>query len=407
MGVKEQLYSYYQQSGILPTHAGFRSEADLSRYSAQRSDFFTDKLYLPPQIFRGARMVEFGPDSGENSLVFAGWGADIVLVEPNTQAHPRIREYFERFKLRPKLISLENSDLESFNTGQKFDFIDAEGFIYTVRPQSVWIELFARILQEDGFFIISYCEALGSLLELLLKLIHARAKNKSGAESPDIAWRLFGNKWDSIAHTRSFESWVMDVLDNPFVRSKYLFSASGLYSQLAGRGFRLYSSWPVYRDSLAIYWHKKELSAPERIARDREFIRRSCLSFAFGKKLFISSDSLQEAGKIGRILTQLVSLIDSSIDEFIPRACKEAKAYLRELKKFIREGDILAQSQEEKADACRLCGSIAAIFDLLSGSDLEGLVSFCNSDALFIRSWGQPYHCAVFRKVANEKLTLA
>ena len=38
-------------------------------------------MSVPPALFRGADVLEFGPDSGENAVVFARWGARLTLVE--------------------------------------------------------------------------------------------------------------------------------------------------------------------------------------------------------------------------------------------------------------------------------------------------------------------------------------
>lgn len=398
MQKKRQLYSYYKERGILPTYARFKTAGDLRRYAAQREEIFRDKLHLPAQMFEGSRLVEFGPDSGENSLVFAGWGAELVLVEPNSGAWQHITGYFDRFGLSQKLLSLKKTDLQKFKTRNKFRFIDAEGFIYTIRPESLWLRLFHNILEKNGFFIIFYCEKAGSFLELVLKLIHTRAKKLTGLDSRTIAWKLFREKWGSIPHTRSFDSWVMDVLDNPFVRSKYLFSAASIYTKAVKTGFSFYSSWPSYRDGLAVYWHKKQIAPEEKISGDIDFINRSCMSFAFGKKMFLCSGSQKSIKKASKALRQLVSLVDRSIDAFDASLLKRASGCLDTVKMIIKSKEVLTDSFRDKKEALALCGSIDKIFKILIKGDTGGLIKFCNSDPLFIRSWGQPYHCVVFRK---------
>ena len=79
----------------------------------QRLDLtiLTEKLFLPRRLFSNARLIEFGPDAGENSLVFALWGASCTLVEPNLKARPIIRGYFQQFGLSHGLVSLEAKEL--------------------------------------------------------------------------------------------------------------------------------------------------------------------------------------------------------------------------------------------------------------------------------------------------------
>src|SRR5437867_368083 len=103
------MHGYYASQDVLPTYGRLASGADLEAHERHRRRLFTDKLCLPPRIFTGARLLELGPDAGENSLAFALWGADCTLVEPNHKAHPVIREYFRRFELRHRLSALESA----------------------------------------------------------------------------------------------------------------------------------------------------------------------------------------------------------------------------------------------------------------------------------------------------------
>lgn len=393
-----KLHLYYQQRGLLPTYARLVCEEDLDKYQAGRENLFWDKLRIPPQLFQGASLIEFGPDSGENALVFAKWGALLTLVEPNPRSWPCIEDYFRKFGLNGNFKSLEKVDLESYKASKKFSFIDAEGFIYTIRPESIWISLFDKILEDNGLFIISYCESFGSMFELMLKLIYSRARQITALESRDIAWRLFETKWNSIPHTRSFDSWLMDVLENPFVRLKYFFSAGPLCTQLAQSGFSLYSSWPNYVDMLDVYWHKKESSPDEKLAQNLDFISRSSLSFIFGKKLFFASESSDDVEVLNSLLWEIVSLIDRSIDDFDADSIENGIRLLNRVRDLIVNRPVIANSSQSKQGVFHVIDSINAIFKLLVVGDANSLISFCNSDGVFIKSWGLPAHFAVFRR---------
>lgn len=394
----KKLHTYYRKTAILPTHACFSSIADLNRYELFRTNFFVDKLKLPLVIFRDLKMVEFGPDTGENSLVFARWGASLTLVEPNPHTWPYIRSYFKKFNLKGSLDNLIKADLESFKTNKRFQFIDAEGFVYTIRPMSLWINVFKRIITDKGLFVISYCESTGALLELLLKMIYVRLKELTDLPSRDIARKLYQTKWDSINHTRSFESWQMDVLDNPFVRLKYFFDAESLCRELAKKGFWLYSSWPNYRDTLDVYWHKKELSKQVQLANNCDFIRRCCLSFAFGRKLFMGAGSHRIIHEAHEVTTGLTTLVDRSIDGYKYFKATEATQYLKVLKDILSKDFIVSGSSKDVQETLSLLDSFEKIFKLLDGGGIDSIITFCNSDWPFINSWGMPAHFAVFQK---------
>jgi hypothetical protein len=101
----DKLFQYYAQEQFLPTFGNFEDGAKLAQYAEARRTVFAEKLLLPIQIFDGANVLEFGPDTGENALVFARWGANLTLAEPNLRAHDQIRQNFEHFGLNEKLLN--------------------------------------------------------------------------------------------------------------------------------------------------------------------------------------------------------------------------------------------------------------------------------------------------------------
>ena len=112
----QHLYDYYKEAEVAPTFAGLTGEGDLDRYAAQRERLFTEILHLPPRLFADADVAEFGPDTGENALVFARWGAYLTLVEPNPRAWPAIRAYFRRFGLTHRVVAEAEADVAGFAT---------------------------------------------------------------------------------------------------------------------------------------------------------------------------------------------------------------------------------------------------------------------------------------------------
>src|SRR5204862_5648370 len=112
-----------------------------------------------------------------------------------------IKDYFEKFGLSHELAGLECRDVKEYakrpGSPAKFDFIDAEGFIYTVKPDSLWIDLFSRIAKEDGFVVLFYCDPFGNFFELFTKVIHSRVRELTGMNPLAAATKLFLTKWNS------------------------------------------------------------------------------------------------------------------------------------------------------------------------------------------------------------------
>lgn len=401
---EEKLFNYYERQEVLPTFGNLRSPGELDAYGAQRRELFADKLLLPPVMFRGADLLEFGPDSGENAMVFARWGAQLTLVEPNRQAHEKIQAYFSRFGLTGSLRELVLNDVEGFRSDRKFDIIDAEGFIYTVQPTERWLRILHGFLNPDGYAIVFYYERYGGFLELALKAIHAAGKILMDGPPIEVAKRLFDKKWNSIPHTRSFESWLMDVLENPFVRHRYFIDAASLCSAAHEIGFDIHSAWPSYRDSLDVYWHKKIRSDSDKLQRTVRHLGRSRLSFLGGRKLHLVGN-VEAANAVSASIEQLVLDVDQLIDTPFGDSLPRVVANLATLREKIRSTEILADDPADIAAIVATLDSFHDLFAAIALRDASAVAALTQSDPSFISSWGQPAHFVVLRKrpeVARE-----
>lgn len=399
----ESMHEYYETQGILPTVASLPNTAALRLYVSQREKIFLENLHLPPDVFKGADVLEFGPDSGENALVLANWGAKLTLVEPNPRAWPMIVGNFKKFKLEDHLDLLFKGSLQQFQSRRKFDFIVAEGFLSTLHPASLWINLFRKLLKPGGFLLLSHMEASGMMFDLLWKAAYCRMKGLTKLPPLLAAKELFLTKWETVPHTRSFESWVMDVLENPFFRLKYCYEAGWLYERMEKSGFILYSSWPNYQDSLTITWHKKRLSREERLKRDLPFLERSRLSFALGKKAFLYEQSEKRIHTINQRLKGLISSIDSLINSFEWTTLARAQREAVELEGFISKGQGVFQDRGPGLPASRSIHSLVRLLKAMGGKNPKALSTMCNSDLGLLHSWGLPNHLVVFRAEKLEE----
>lgn len=398
--VEDKLFNYYERQDVLPTFGNFKSPAALEAYASQRRELFSDKLMLPPRLFREAEVLEFGPDSGENALVFAGWGANLTLAEPNRHAHAKIQAYFAHFGQMTRLRELVSSDVEAFRSDRRFDIIDAEGFIYTVQPTENWLGIFHRLLNPDGYAVVSYYERYGGFFELALRAVHVAGKALTSGPAVETAKALFEAKWDSIPHTRSFESWLMDVLENPFVRHRYFLDAAALCTAAHGQGFDIHSAWPPYHDGLDIYWHKKVLSGDEKLQRATRHLGRSRLSFLGGRKLYLVGKA-EAVSAISASIEALVLDVDRMIDDPFGDSLPRVIAGFASLRATIRGAEILAEDPAELEAFAATLESFHHIFSAIAQRDMAGITAFTQSDQAFLNAWGQPAHFLVIRKRAE------
>jgi hypothetical protein len=391
------LFDYYLSQELFPTHGGFGDEAALARHEEHRRALFMEKLRLPPRLFKTASLLEFGPDTGENSLIFARWGAQCSLCEPNTKAHPIIRDYFKRFDLQEKLEVLSGDDISAWvnrpDEHRVFDFVDAEGFIYTIKPDRVWIDLLARIVKPDGMAILFFVERFGSFFELLLKVVYSRYKQLTVTASWEASRMLFQTKWDTIPHRRTIDSFAMDVLENPFMRLSYFLEPQDLCRQMAEAGFTIYSSWPVYQDALAMRWFKSNPSPSERLAETMAFIGQSRLSHVFGCRLFLREPRPDLEAETMRLL----ELTDGLIDGFPEENIAQVKRILSHMDEVIASPEVVASAEHRQRTGDTIT-MVCALFDLLQGGNAAAIADHCNHNPSFIKQWGMPSHFAVFRR---------
>ena len=395
----KHLYAYYADRGFAPTFAQLKDAAALATYTQSRVRIFTDKLLLPPRVFSGARVLEFGPDTGENALAFAQWGARLHLAEPNAHAHAQIRSYFEQFQLSHHIDAISQVDVESYPDSSPVDFIVAEGFIYTIQPSSRWLSVFSKQLRPEGLAIVSYYERHGAFQEMALRALLSAYMRVKGGDPVSAARALFQTKWDSIPHTRAFESWVLDVLANPFVRLANFIDAAELLDAAEDHGFSLYSSWPVYRQPLAPYWHRRVLGRADELERDKDHLRRSRLSFLLGMKAYFVADDRGDLDSVGHAVNVALKAIDESIDGAEPtKALNDCADALAVISSTLAGKTVFMESDSQRAASRALIAALSRLLKLAADGDIAALVSLCNSDLAFIQSWGMPTHFAVLRR---------
>jgi len=255
-------------------------------------------------------------------------------------------------------------------------------------------------LRPDGFAIVSYYEKHATFFELSLKAIYAAAKGISAHGALDTAWALYETKWNSIPHTRAFESWVMDVLENPFVRLKYFLDADGLCNSAYETGFFLYSSWPVYRAPLEIYWHKRVLPAGEGRLLDSAHLARSHLSFMAGESLYLAGGSDQVAAA-NQVISAAVKAIDQVIESPTISSLSAALTAIEALIAEVSATSTLSSNRNAVRNYVAVLEALKAVVAALSNGDFDTVCRLLAESRTLVEHWGTPTHFAVFRRLAD------
>lgn len=399
------LRHYYQKKKLQVAYRNLKNKDQLDAFVEQRKNFLAQKLSLPIDYFEGKKILEFGPGSGENSMCFAIQGAELTLVEPNLDSHEHIISYFDQYDLRDRLKLLSSETLESFSQSDIFDFIDAEGFLASVRPKDLWINLIRGHLKPDGLLLMSYFEWHGSFFEryvnVLGKLITSRERSNLNAHSLQFNFtkKLMEKKWESIGSRRSFETWYLDHIISPYSSLEYSFDAISLVNLVSQEGFMIHSSCPNYLDKINVDWYKRIPNQEEQAKSCREYIQRNSLSFMLGCKCFFTgsqSQLISYYGKIKKILTGI-----SNIEEKVEaKTLVKLQDDLEELTQFV-EGNQNNFYMPELTYVLALLKLVRSGISIAHRGDESELVTTLADNTAFMNWWGSPVHFLVLRKLSS------
>lgn len=395
------LAEYYEREGFFPSFRNLKSHEDFDRHEATRAALLHEHLKLPKAFFRNARIGEFGPDTGENALVFAKWGGLLTLVEPNARAHETIRAYFAKFRLEDHLAGLFADKLENCRGGP-FDFVNAEGFVAALGPPARWLDTLSALTASEGYFHISYFEKRGAFVELLTNALIRIEAAAHGDGALGAAARLMTRKWETVGHSRPMEAWVRDHIENPAARLGAMLGAEEVFRQGIAAGFRLHASAPGYADPLQIAWPKTIASPEATCARAAAHLDRSALSMAIGAKAYWTGPQ-DAAAKLARRIDDVCASADAVIatrgDD--REAIGVLEHALQTLNGWICEEETCFLSEDGMAPAQSFLGGASeALRSVLAGCS-DALSRYCNENQAFLNLWGSPVHHVVFRKAAK------
>jgi hypothetical protein len=385
----ENLYNYYKNNNISPTYAALDTSGQLDYYEQIRKTVF-ERMAFPIDWFAGKQILSFGPDSGENELVFAKWDATLQLVEPNRNSHPLIRKYFTQFGFDTKLLGISEKDLLSYSDSLTYDFVDAEGFLYTIQPTNKWVSSISQYIKPGGYLLIHFMEFYGSFYEILLKSILKWASSNSSQTEFVLAEKLFERKWNSIAHTRKFHSWYQDVIQNPFVRTDYLIRPSELLLETANYDLHVDSAWPAYKNPMDVTWIKASVDRAKQLNENISFLNAVSLGRAFGVGCYI--DNIDQS--IMDAITRLILIVDSMITKPEADGIKKAQEIINNIFDYVKSLQLKSHAGKDLIENIGMVKTLLGLLDAGEGK----LVEYCNSDPLFIRNWGVPTNYLLFKK---------
>ncbi len=274
-----RLSDYYKSIGLNPVGHDISREDRMRLHERKRQNLLEHHLKLPLFGWRGARVLEFGPGSGENAVALARLGAKFTFVEPLDYLSERLRATFAEFGVSERIEAVHQGVLEDFRSERRFDVVFAEGFVHFLEDHAAAVRKLISFADDEGFVVLSDIDPAGTFIEYLKKCyLEAACETldlRSDEQRLDMARLLFAGEFGRINHSRGFDSWAKDMVLNPLYRPRYFLSFPEILAALP-KGVSLYSSWPNYLDLDDLVWHKNiRAAASMRRAAQRGYYARA------------------------------------------------------------------------------------------------------------------------------------
>lgn len=243
-------YKYYKKNAIHAVEYD-RTNQNLERHFAHRKNLIENHLNIPISLLRGKNILEFGPNSGENSFIYFNAGANTHLVEPDITIHRKINELFKGHGSDSGKLIISDEFIENFQSDKKYDIVVAEGFLHALPNRKDIIKKkifsFAKSLvhltysNDHGYFF----ESIKRFVFRRITVLRGNTKHKIAYEDELIlASKLFKEDFDKLNSARKFESWFLDVIRNPVQTSKTLDSFDDYLDLSNECEFDIYSMSP-------------------------------------------------------------------------------------------------------------------------------------------------------------------
>lgn len=400
----ESMVAYYQDLHFNPVLIQVENPEVWQSHFDKRRNLYERHLGVPLAYLRGARIVEFGPNSGENALLPALFGAKLTLVEPNTQVLPRLKGLFNRFGVAGQIESLQSVGIDEFNTTQPYDLVIAEGFLFTLPNRDTLLRKLTTLIRPGCLGVISYNDLVGGLLEYLRRAILFRACELAGVADVqsdacrEIARRLYADDCARINMSRTFEVWWRDTLVNPFCMGAHTWSLPDLLPILHEQGCEFHSTSPLWFNAHQHNWYKN--------VRSTETARQNVLtSWQQNLPYFLTgiapSGHVQPSvneGTVDDVIRLVKQLADWNVNVNRQQVNIEYPTSLDRLLNGSTDERLRNANAEWKH-----------LITALNGSDWEQLVRTYEASSLTRTLWGTAYHYLSFQRslVASNVATAA
>jgi SAM-dependent methyltransferase len=260
--VKRAFVDYYSERNISPVKQDI---SDRERHFGRRASLYRF-LGIPPLYVEGARVLEFGPGTGDNALYTASLRpVRYVLVDGNPRGVDETRAVMASTGLPD--TSVVQSYVEDFTTDERFDLVLAEGLIPFQNDPIGFARHIASFVRPGGVLVVTCVDSASAIGEIGRRLLANRIAPPSlpYADRRALLAPVFAPHLATLeGMSRSVEDWVDDNIAQPLTGK--LYSMVDAIESLGPDGFVVAGSSPQFLTDRRWY---KQLFGEERAFNER------------------------------------------------------------------------------------------------------------------------------------------
>lgn len=212
---------YYSERDIIPVHQDL---GDRERHHRRRRALYRI-LGVPSLAFRGSRILEVGPGTGDNALVTATFHpAEYVLLDGNPASIRALHDRLDRSELPRHVCRVVEGDLHHppEQTGGEFDIVIAESCLHHQRDPIAALRAVAGLTSADGgLLVFTTSDEVAVLPDLCRRLLRPAIETAADGDPQralDLACRIIDPHLATLpARSRPTRDWVLDTIFHPWL----------------------------------------------------------------------------------------------------------------------------------------------------------------------------------------------
>jgi len=221
-----------------------KTEKDYAEFRNNAEYMYRDLFKFPPKMFEGARLIDFGAGTGENTVYLANWGATCTLVEMNELAQNISKDVFRKYATNHEKHRFVHSSIFDYapSPPEEYDIVHCRGVLSHTAAKEAAFRKISTFLKPGGYLIFGDPNKAGGFQNMLQRFAVYRF-SKSPDEMVEACELLFKEDIDRsqsfVPRTRRsiiFDRWVIQSQDDP--------SVTEVARWVKECGLRLYSVYP-------------------------------------------------------------------------------------------------------------------------------------------------------------------